>query len=279
MESNKIFVVILALLVISVNGQISTPCTASMISSFTPCINFITGSTNNGSTPSSSCCNSLKSLMDTSRDCACLLITASVSFQLPINPTLGISLPRACNMSGVPLQCKATGSPLPAPVFVMCIVVVAAMQLRQAEATDGDSKFKDCFTSCEKECMDDGHGNTFCEMKIYPVRAKVKKHIKQGEGHEGGIFTVEAPIHVSNIQVVDPVTGKPCKVGIRYLEDGTKVRISRGIGASGSIIPRPEILKIRTTPRPTAAGPKDTPMDLVLERTHDAKSGKGMPNL
>lgn len=36
-----------------------------------------------------------------------------------------------------------------------------------------------------------------------------------------------------------------------YQEDGTKVRVSRGIGASGSIIPRPEILKIRTTPRPT----------------------------
>lgn len=44
---------------------------------------------------------------------------------------------------------------------------------------------------------------------------------------------------------------KPCKVGIKYLEDGTKVRVARGIGASGSIIPRPEILKIRTTPRPT----------------------------
>lgn len=44
---------------------------------------------------------------------------------------------------------------------------------------------------------------------------------------------------------------RPCKVGIKYLEDGTKVRVSRGIGASGSIIPRPEILKIRTTPRPT----------------------------
>lgn len=79
----------------------------------------------------------------------------------------------------------------------------------------------------------------------------VKKHIKQGQGHEGGIFTVEAPLHVSNVQVVDPLTGKPCKVGIRYLEDGSKVRVSRGIGASGSIIPRPEILKIRTTPRPT----------------------------
>ncbi|PNX55389.1 50S ribosomal protein l24-like, partial [Trifolium pratense] len=44
---------------------------------------------------------------------------------------------------------------------------------------------------------------------------------------------------------------RPCKVGTKYLEDGTKVRVSRGIGASGSIIPRPEILKIRTTPRPS----------------------------
>ncbi|GKA78226.1 ribonuclease H-like domain-containing protein [Tanacetum coccineum] len=79
----------------------------------------------------------------------------------------------------------------------------------------------------------------------------VKKHIKQGQGHEGGIFTVEAPLHVSNVQIVDPVTKQPCKVGIRYQEDGTKVRVARGIGASGAIIPRPEILKIRTTPRPT----------------------------
>lgn len=36
---------------------------------------------------------------------------------------------------------------------------------------------------------------------------QVKKHIKQGQGHEGGIFTVEAPLHVSNVQVLDPVTG------------------------------------------------------------------------
>ncbi|KAA8550839.1 hypothetical protein F0562_002523 [Nyssa sinensis] len=108
---------------------------------------------------------------------------------------------------------------------------------------------------------------------------KVKKHIKQGQGHEGGIFTVEAPLHVSNVQVLDPVTGKPCKVGIKYLEDGTKVRVSRGLGALASIIPRPDILKIRTTPRPTTVGPKDTPMDLVLEKTYDTKTGKGMPDL
>ncbi|XP_020102995.1 uncharacterized protein LOC109720357 [Ananas comosus] len=35
----------------------------------------------------------------------------------------------------------------------------------------------------------------------------VKKHIKQGQGHEGGIFSIEAPLHVSNVQVLDPVTG------------------------------------------------------------------------
>ncbi|XP_038692229.1 major pollen allergen Ole e 6-like isoform X2 [Tripterygium wilfordii] len=50
-------------------------------------------------------------------------------------------------------------------VFVMCIVVVAAMQLRQVEAAETDFKFKDCFNTCEKECIDGGQGNTFCEMK------------------------------------------------------------------------------------------------------------------
>ncbi|XP_020587777.1 uncharacterized protein LOC110029693 isoform X2 [Phalaenopsis equestris] len=107
----------------------------------------------------------------------------------------------------------------------------------------------------------------------------VKKHVKQGQGHEGGIFSVEAPLHVSNVQVIDPVTGRPCKIGFRFMEDGTKVRVSRGQEASGSIIPRPEILKLRRKPRPTEPGPKDTPIDVVLEKTYDAKAGIGMPDL
>jgi hypothetical protein len=92
-------------------GQISTPCTTSMISSFTPCANFITGSTNyNGLiTPSSSCCDSLESMMSTSMDCACLLISANVPFQLlPINRVLSFFLPSACNLNGLPSQCKGT---------------------------------------------------------------------------------------------------------------------------------------------------------------------------
>ncbi|CAN1349121.1 Non-specific lipid transfer protein GPI-anchored 21 [Linum perenne] len=63
---------------------------------------------NNGSTPTSDCCTSLKNLTSTSTDCLCLAINGSpLPFQIPnINRTLAISLPRACNMPGVPLQCK-----------------------------------------------------------------------------------------------------------------------------------------------------------------------------
>ncbi|CAN1129155.1 Non-specific lipid transfer protein GPI-anchored 20 [Linum perenne] len=99
-----------------VNAQITTPCTATGITGLTPCMNFLTNSTSNGASPTSDCCNSLKNLTGASMDCICLVLTASVPFQLPINRTLAISLPRACNMPGVPLQCKAAaGSPVPAP--------------------------------------------------------------------------------------------------------------------------------------------------------------------
>ncbi|XP_004298278.1 PREDICTED: non-specific lipid transfer protein GPI-anchored 2 [Fragaria vesca subsp. vesca] len=98
-----------------VYGQIGTPCTAATIASFSPCMNFLTNSTANGTAPTADCCNSLKNLTSTSRDCMCLIVTGNVPFQLPINRTLAISLPRACNTPGVPLQCKATGAPLPVP--------------------------------------------------------------------------------------------------------------------------------------------------------------------
>ncbi|XP_022771127.1 non-specific lipid transfer protein-like 1 [Durio zibethinus] len=118
MEGFKVFqliAILTTLSIISVRGQVSTACTASMITSFTPCLNFITGSTSNGSSPTQGCCGSLKSLMSNSMDCACLIISANVPIQLPINRTLALGLPRACNMGGVPLQCKASGTPLPAP--------------------------------------------------------------------------------------------------------------------------------------------------------------------
>ncbi|KAG9451962.1 hypothetical protein H6P81_004866 [Aristolochia fimbriata] len=95
--------------------QISSPCTASMISSFTPCLNFITGSSSNGSSPTRGCCSSLASLVAGGTDCVCLIVAGSVPFNLPINRTLAFSLPRACNMGSVPLRCRSAASPLPAP--------------------------------------------------------------------------------------------------------------------------------------------------------------------
>ncbi|XLS73906.1 hypothetical protein HN51_030771 [Arachis hypogaea] len=98
-----------------VKGQITTPCTTSMITNFTPCANFITGSSSNGLAPSSSCCDSLRSLMSNSIDCACLVISANAPIPLPINSVLALFLPQACNINELPLQCKASGSPVPAP--------------------------------------------------------------------------------------------------------------------------------------------------------------------
>ncbi|KAL9237636.1 hypothetical protein vseg_012161 [Gypsophila vaccaria] len=101
------------------NAQIPTsPCTSSMLTSFTPCINYLTNSTTTGtsSSPTADCCNSLKSIMTNGSGCVCQILTGGVPFRLPINRTLAISLPKACNQPGVPVQCKASsGSPIPAP--------------------------------------------------------------------------------------------------------------------------------------------------------------------
>ncbi|KAE9596478.1 hypothetical protein Lal_00007975 [Lupinus albus] len=98
-------------------AQISTPCNASVLNTFfTPCSSFLTNSSANGnSSPTAECCNSIKSLTSGGMDCLCLVVTANIPFKIPINRTLAISLPRACKMSGVPVQCKTSGSPIPAP--------------------------------------------------------------------------------------------------------------------------------------------------------------------
>lgn len=88
-------------------AQISTPCNASTLSTlFTPCMSFLTNSSANGTSPTTECCSALKSLTSGGMDCLCLIVTASVPFKIPINRTLAISLPRACKMPGVPVQCK-----------------------------------------------------------------------------------------------------------------------------------------------------------------------------
>ena len=53
----------------------------------------------------------------------------------------------------------------------------------------------------------------------------VKKH-KKGNGQEsGGILEIEAPIHASNVMIIDPKTKKPTRIG-KKLEKDKKVRIA-----------------------------------------------------
>ncbi len=47
---------------------------------------------------------------------------------------------------------------------------------------------------------------------------------------QGGIVKQEASIHISNLSLVDPKSGKPTRVGIKVAEDGKKVRIAKKSG-------------------------------------------------
>ncbi|SDE31821.1 50S ribosomal protein L24 [Ulvibacter litoralis] len=55
----------------------------------------------------------------------------------------------------------------------------------------------------------------------------VSKHEKPSASNpQGGIAKKEAPIHISNLSLVDPNTGKATRVGYK-MEDGKKVRFSK----------------------------------------------------
>ena len=59
----------------------------------------------------------------------------------------------------------------------------------------------------------------------------VTKATKPSAKHpQGGLVKMEAPIHISNIALVDPKTGKPTRISISRNDDGRKVRISKKSG-------------------------------------------------
>lgn len=60
----------------------------------------------------------------------------------------------------------------------------------------------------------------------------IKRHTKANpqSGQAGGIIEREAPIHISNVMLLNPVSGKGEKVGFKVLEDGRKLRVFRSSG-------------------------------------------------
>ena len=60
----------------------------------------------------------------------------------------------------------------------------------------------------------------------------VKRHTKANPqtGQAGGIVEREAPIHISNVMLLNPASGKGDRVGFKVLEDGRKLRVFRSSG-------------------------------------------------
>jgi len=60
----------------------------------------------------------------------------------------------------------------------------------------------------------------------------VKRHTKPNPqaGQPGGVVEREAPIHISNVMLFNPATGKGERIGFKVLEDGRKLRVFRSSG-------------------------------------------------
>lgn len=84
----------------------------------------------------------------------------------------------------------------------------------------------------------DEKGKTGIVLEVQPAKSRaiveglniVYKHQKATQNEEGGIQEMEAPIHISNLMLVDPTTNEPVRVGYKINENGEKVRFSKKTG-------------------------------------------------
>jgi len=80
-------------------------------------------------------------------------------------------------------------------------------------------------------------GKTGSVLQVFPEVTKatvqglnlVRRHTKQTAAQDAGIFTKEAPIHLSNLALVD-AAGKATRVGFKIQDDGKKVRVAKSTG-------------------------------------------------
>ncbi|MGH7668622.1 MAG: 50S ribosomal protein L24 [Gemmatimonadaceae bacterium] len=83
-------------------------------------------------------------------------------------------------------------------------------------------------------------------LHVYPKTGRVlveginivKKHRRaQSADEQSEILEMPAPVHASNVMLLDPKSGEPTRVRVRLNEDGTKERIG---AKSGDAIPNPK---------------------------------------
>ena len=105
-------------------------------------------------------------------------------------------------------------------------------------------------------------------VQVDGVAINMKRTKGDDDGEQaGGLTPVNGSIHYSNVNLVDPETGLPTKISYGFLEDGSKVRVSK---KSGSIIHKParEDKKYVNRTKNIPQGPLDTPADRVVEVTY-----------
>jgi large subunit ribosomal protein L24 len=56
------------------------------------------------------------------------------------------------------------------------------------------------------------------------------RHAQPSQNNPQGLFQFDAPIHISNVMLVDPSSGEPTRVGYRFTESGEKVRVAKRSG-------------------------------------------------
>ena len=62
------------------------------------------------------------------------------------------------------------------------------------------------------------------------VRIVTKSAKPSAKNPQGGFIKMEAPIHISNISLIDPKSGKPTRISIKKTDDGKKARIAKKSG-------------------------------------------------
>jgi large subunit ribosomal protein L24 len=82
---------------------------------------------------------------------------------------------------------------------------------------------------------DKGRTGEVIEVRPADARVKVqginlvKRHRRPTQTNPGGIDQMEAPLHISNVSLIDPESGKPTRAGYS-IEKGKKTRIARKSG-------------------------------------------------
>lgn len=69
---------------------------------------------------------------------------------------------------------------------------------------------------------------------------RVYRHLKPSRGNpQGGRLSKEMPVAASNVALIDPTTNKPTRVGVKYLDDGSKILIAKKSGTTLRTLAKP----------------------------------------